>query len=139
MKSILEKLNQNNNFHLTFKVIQIDDDKVIDLLVNKISTKVYVIKENNDLYDKLLKAYNENYKWIICNSSIDILLPQVVVLTSDNIDIIKYNIPVYYHLKDNRKIQNIKTACNKINLSYTAFKSIDLLLDQIIKQFFTTF
>lgn len=136
MKNILEKLNQSNNFHLTFKVIQIDDDNVIDILVNKLTTNVYVIKNSKDLYDKLLNAYNSNYKWIICNSSINILLPQVVVLTSDNIDIIKPNIPLYYHLKDNRKIQKIKTVCNKQNISYSAFKSIDLMLQQIIDKFF---
>lgn len=136
MKETIKKLNQNNNFHLSFKVIQINDDSIIDLLIKKINEKVYVIKERYDLYDKLLDAYNNKYKYIVCNETINFLLPLVTIIVKDDVSLIKPTIPVYYYLKDNKIIQKVKTTCNKKMTTYEGFKTIEDLLCKVIEIYF---
>ena len=118
MKEVIKKLNNHNNFHLSFKVIQISDDNLIDEIKEITTKKVLVLKDTTNLFEKLLSAYNNNIKHVVCNDKIDVLLPLVVFITNDNVDVIKPTIPVFYYLKDNKIIQKVKTQCNKTYTSY---------------------
>ena len=123
---VIEKLNKNNNFHLALKVIQISDDSIIDAL----KEDYVVIKQVEESYELLLKAYNEKKK-VLVNENIKFLLPQIIIITKDVIDIIKPIIPVYYHLKDNKIIQKIKPCCHKKMTSFTQLKSEQEIIELI--------
>ena len=127
-KEVLMKLNDNNNFHLSLKVIQITDDDLISKCEEYLNGKgktVFVILANDNLYEKLLNAYEMKVDYILINEKINILLPQSILITKDVTNIIKPMIPVYYLLKDNRIIQRIKTTCNKKYTTYIAIKSAE--------------
>lgn len=132
MKEVIKKLNHLNNFHLSFKVIQVSDDNLIDK-IKTISTKeILILKDTANLFEKLLDAYNNNIKYIVCNDKIDILLPLAVFITNDNVDVIKPTIPVYYYLKDNKIIQKVKTQCNKTYTSYKQIKTKEEFIKTIL-------
>lgn len=127
-KEVLMKLNDNNNFHLSLKVIQITDDDLISKCEEYLNGKgktVFVILANDNLYEKLLNAYEMKVDYILINEKINILLPQSILITKDVTNIIKPMIPVYYLLKDNRIIQRIKTTCNKKYTTYIAIKIVE--------------
>lgn len=127
-KEVLMKLNDNNNFHLSLKVIQITDDDLISKCEEYLNGKgktVLVILANDNLYEKLLNAYEMKVDYILINEKINILLPQSILITKDVTNIIKPMIPVYYLLKDNRIIQRIKTTCNKKYTTYIAIKRVE--------------
>lgn len=127
-KEVLMKLNDNNNFHLSLKVIQITDDDLISKCEEYLNGKgktVLVILANDNLYEKLLNAYEMKVDYILINEKINILLPQSILITKDVTNIIKPMIPVYYLLKDNRIIQRIKTTCNKKYTTYIAIKIVE--------------
>ena len=127
-KEVLMKLNDNNNFHLSLKVIQITDDDLISKCEEYLNGKgktVFVILANDNLYEKLLNVYEMKVDYILINEKINILLPQSILITKDVTNIIKPMIPVYYLLKDNRIIQRIKTTCNKKYTTYIAIKIVE--------------
>lgn len=132
MKELVKKLNQNNNFHLTFKVVQVTDDCIIDKIVQLSKKEILALKNNDNIFENLLNAYNNNVKHIICNEKIEILLPLATFITKENVDVIKPIIPVYYYLKDNRIIQKIKTQCNKTYTSYKQIKTEEELINTIL-------
>jgi len=133
---IIEKLNQLNNFHLSLRVIQIDDDEIIKE-VSKLNSnkKIITITNLEESFDKLNKAYNEKVDVVLVNEKVNFLLPLISVLTKQSVDIIKPTIPVYYYLKDNKIIQKIKTTCHKKMTTFTQIKTrqevIDLINDYI--------
>ena len=133
---IIEKLNQLNNFHLSLRVIQIDDDEIIKE-VSKLNSnkKIITITNLEESFDKLNKAYNEKVDVVLVNEKVNFLLPLACVLTKQSIDIIKPTIPVYYYLKDNKIIQKVKTTCHKKMTTFTQIKTrqevIDLINDNI--------
>ena len=135
-KEVLMKLNDNNNFHLSLKVIQITDDDLISKCEEYLNGKgktVFVILANDNLYEKLLNAYEMKVDYILINEKINILLPQSILITKDVTNIIKPMIPVYYLLKDNRIIQRIKTTCNKKYTTYIATKRAEEYLSTLNK------
>ena len=135
-QELIYRLNQNNNFHLSLKVIQFTDNKIAKefatFLTQNNKKSVFVSLEN-ELYDELEMAYKEKIEYVICDSSISFFLPLVSVITNDNVSIIKPIIPVLYYLKDNKIIQKVKTACNKKMTTYTCVKTKENLFDEIIK------
>lgn len=129
---IIEKLNQLNNFHLSLRVIQIDDDEIIKE-VSKLNSnkKITTITNLEEAFDKLYEAYNEKADVVLVNEKVNFLLPLISVLTKQSIDIIKPTIPVYYYLKDNKIIQKVKTACHKKMTTFTQIKTRQELIDLI--------
>ena len=131
---IITRLNENQNFHLSLKCIQITDDKIIeDILKENKTEKIMAIKDLNSAYENLLKAHKENFGLVIVNENIRFLLPQYIVLTKENLEILQPMIPVYYLLKDNKVIQKIKTHCHKTSTMFYQIKSIDDI-QQLIKK-----
>lgn len=121
---IIKELNKYNNFHLSLKVIQITDDKLLESLStflkdNKKSS--IIITTLNNVIDELLKAYNKKIDYVLCNENIEFLLPLVTILTKEKLSLIKPLIPVLYMIKDNRIIEKIKTTCRK---KMTSFEKI---------------
>ena len=129
---IIEKLNQLNNFHLSLRVIQIDNDEIIKE-VSKLNSnkKITTITNLEESFDKLYEAYNEKADVVLVNEKVNFLLPLISVLTKQSIDIIKPTIPVYYYLKDNKIIQKVKTACHKKMTTFTQIKTRQELIDLI--------
>ena len=129
---IIEKLNQLNNFHLSLRVIQIDDDEIIKE-VSKLNSnkKITTINNLEESFDKLYEAYNEKADVVLVNEKVNFLLPLISVLTKQSIDIIKPTIPVYYYLKDNKIIQKVKTACHKKMTTFTQIKTRQELINLI--------
>lgn len=132
--NITYKLNQNNNFHLSLKVIQATEVKALKALQEKLkeNNKTSIIIETSNCYEILLKAYNEKIDYVLVNSSVNFLLPLVNIITTDDVSIIKPMIPTYYLLKDNKIIQKVKTTCNKKMSTYSAFKTLEELINQVI-------
>ncbi len=132
---IIEKLNQSNNFHLSLKTISATDIEVLNKLKQVIENKnktTIIIASLENAYEELLKAYNNKIDFVLVNSKLSFMLPLVNIITTDDISIIKPIIPTYYCLKDNKIIQKVKTACNKKMSKYTAFHTIDELIEQAI-------
>ena len=129
---IIEKLNQLNNFHLSLRVIQIDNDEIIKE-VSKLNSnkKITTITNLEESFDKLYEAYNEKADVVLVNEKVNFLLPLISVLTKQSIDIIKPIIPVYYYLKDNKIIQKVKTACHKKMTTFTQIKTRQELINLI--------
>lgn len=135
-QKLMLKLNKEHNFHLSLKVIQFSEVSLLyefnDFLINKnIYSKVIV---NDVTYEQLQEAYSEK-KVVLCDKNITLLLPLVCVISSDDFSIVKPCIPTYYHLKDNRIIQNLKTLCHKQNITFTSFKTKNELFTQILSSF----
>lgn len=133
-KEVLKKLNNNNNFHLSLKVIQITDNDLIlkcEEYLSKKEKKVFVIITKDSLFENLLKAHESKVDYVLINENINILLPQSILITKDVTSIIKPMIPVYYLLKDNRIIQKVKTACNKKYTTYKSTKSVEEYLQTL--------
>lgn len=124
MDEIIKKLNENNNFHLSLKGIQITDNNLINEVKKHLESKGLTVKilGKNNLYNDLEEAYKNKIDYVLYDDSINILLPLFIVLTNGNTDIIKPIIPVYYIQKDNKVIQRIKTVCNS---NYTMYNKID--------------
>lgn len=136
-KEVLMKLNDNNNFHLSLKVIQITDNDLISKCEEYLNGKgktVFAILANDNLYEKLLNAYEMKVDYILINEKINILLPQLILITKDITNIIKPMIPVYYLLKDNKIIQKVKTTCNKKYTSYQALKNEEELIEYTLNK-----
>lgn len=132
---IIEKLNQNNNFHLSLKVISSTQDSVlyqIKEVIEKENKSAIVITDIEGCYEKLQQAYQEKIDYVLVNSQISFLLPLVNIITNDDISVIKPMIPTFYHLKDNRIIQKVKTTCNKKLSSYYSFKTLEELIYQVM-------
>jgi cellobiose-specific phosphotransferase system component IIB len=128
---IIEKLNQNNNFHLSLKSILATDKEVLNKLKQVIENKnkkATIINFIDNAYEDLLKAYNEKIDYVLISQELTFMLPLVNIITTDCVDVIKPIIPTYYCLKDNKIIQKVKTTCNKKMSKYTAFHSIDELV-----------
>ena len=118
---IIKELNTYNNFHLSLKVIQITDENLLNsvsifLKENKKSS--IIITSLNKVIEKLQKAYNEKIDYVLCNENIEFLLPLVIILTKENLDLIKPLIPVFYTIKDNKIIEKLKTTCRKKMTSF---------------------
>ena len=76
-KEVLMKLNDNNNFHLSLKVIQITDDDLISKCEEYLNGKgktVLVILANDNLYEKLLNAYEMKVDYILINAYCNLYL-----------------------------------------------------------------
>ena len=131
MNQLIKRLNEENNFHLSLKVIQVTDEKVALQLLDKLQEegKTVDIIDKNDPYKTLKKAHEEKIDYIIARSNDNYLLPLVVVIANDDIDVIKPMIPTLYMLKDNKIIQKVKTRCNKLNSQYKQIKSILEIID----------
>ena len=132
---IIEKLNQNNNFHLSLKSILATDDEVLNKLKQVIENKnkkVIIINFIDNAYEALLKAYNEKIDYVLISQELTFMLPLVNIITIDCVEVIKPIIPTYYCLKDNKIIQKVKTTCNKKMSKYTAFHSIEELVLETI-------
>lgn len=132
---IIEKLNQNNNFHLSLKTISATDIEVLNKLKKVIENKnktPIIITSLENAYEELLKAYNEKIDYVLISKELTFMLPLLNIITTDSVDVIKPIIPTYYCLKDNKIIQKVKTACNKKMSKYTAFHTIDELIEQVI-------
>ena len=132
---IIEKLNQNNNFHLSLKTISATDIEVLNKLKQVIENKnktTVIIASLENAYEELFKAHNNKIEIVLVNSQLSFMLPLVNIITTDDISIIKPIIPTYYCLKDNKIIQKVKTTCNKNMSKYTAFHTIDELIEQVI-------
>lgn len=131
MNQLIKRLNEENNFHLSLKVIQVTDENVALQLLDKLQEegKTVDIIDKNDPYKTLKKAHEEKIDYIIARSNDNYLLPLVVVITSDDIDVIKPMIPTLYMLKDNKIIQKVKTRCNKLNSQYKQIKTILEIID----------
>ena len=131
MNQLIKRLNEENNFHLSLKVIQVTDEKVALQLLDKLQEegKTVDIIDKNDPYKTLKKAHEEKIDYIIARSNDNYLLPLVVVIANDDIDVIKPMIPTLYLLKDNKIIQKVKTRCNKLNSQYKQIKTILEIID----------
>lgn len=132
---IIEKLNQNNNFHLSLKVISSTQDSVlyqIKEVIEKENKSAIIITDIEGSYEKLQQAYQGKIDYVLVNSQISFLLPLVNIITNDDISVIKPMIPTFYHLKDNRIIQKVKTTCNKKMSSYYSFKTLEELIYQVM-------
>jgi len=131
MNQLIKRLNEENNFHLSLKVIQVTDENVALQLLDKLQEegKTVDIIDKNDPYKTLKKAHEEKIDYIIARSNDNYLLPLVVVIASDDIDVIKPMIPTLYMLKDNKIIQKVKTRCNKLNSQYKQIKTILEIID----------
>ena len=131
---IIEKLNQNNNFHLSFKSILATDNKVLSKLKQVIESKnkkAIIITSLDNAYEELLLSYNNKIDYILVNQELTFMLPLVNIITTDEVSIIKPIIPTYYCLKDNKIIQKVKTTCNKKLSKYIAFHSVDELIEEV--------
>lgn len=131
---IIEKLNQNNNFHLSLKVISATQDSVlyqIKEVIEKKNKSVIIITDIEGCYEKLKQAYQEKIDYVLVNSQISFLLPLVNIITNDDISVIKPTIPTYYCLKDNKIIQKVKTTCNKKMSKYSAFHTVEELINEL--------
>lgn len=115
-QEVLNKLNEQENFQLTFKVIQVTDDLLLDEIA-KLFNNIEIIKSVDECYDKLLKAYLRNDKYVLVDENISFLLPFVIVLTSDHLSLIKPMTPIYCKINDNKKFQNVKTKCNQMQIN----------------------
>ena len=133
-KELLNKLNEQNNFHLTFKVVQITDYTLLEYVSSKTNEKNVVVDSKNDIYEQLKKAYNDNIRVVFIDEKIDCLLPYYICLTKPCLDIIKPLISVFYTTKDNKEKENIKTACRKKMTKWQEFKSNEEMLDYLINQ-----
>ena len=120
MNQLIKRLNEENNFHLSLKVIQVTDCKVSQNLKDILCSlgKCCEIIDNDNPYETLKKAYDEKTDYVIAGSNDNYLLPLVVVINNDNVDVIKPMIPTLYLLKDNKIIQKVKTKCNKLSTPY---------------------
>ena len=112
MTELTKKLQQHNNFHLSFKVIQTTSVEIANKLLKDINKKAIFLTGDN-VFETLKKAYEEKIEIIICDESLIDLLPLCVILSNDNVSLIKPYIPTIYIQKDNRIIQKIKTVANK--------------------------
>lgn len=130
--NIIEKLNNNNNFHLSLKTIQVTDKNLLLKLKEKLANKSIVIDNLKDCYDLLLLAYNKKIEYVLINEIVDFTIPILTIISNDNTNIIKYKIPVYCLLKDNKIIQKVKSACHKFSTSYTLFKNQDELILEVL-------
>lgn len=121
--NIVRLLDENDNFHLKIKSIQITDDNLLRAFEKILNQKGYttMMINKDDIFINLKKAYDNNIDYILIDEKIDILLPLVVVVTNDYPKLIKPTIPVVYLQKDNRIIQKIKYDCN---CNYTTCKQI---------------
>ena len=131
---IIEKLNQNNNFHLSLKVISATQDSVlyqIKEVIEKENKSAIIITDIEGCYEKLQQAYQEKVDYVLVNSQISFLLPLVNIITNDDISVIKPTIPTYYCLKDNKIIQKVKTTCNKKMSKYSAFHTVEELINEL--------
>ena len=64
---IIEKLNQNNNFHLSLKVISATQDSVlyqIKEVIEKKNKSVMIIIDIEDCYEQLKQAYQEKVDYV---------------------------------------------------------------------------
>ena len=124
MNQLIKRLNEENNFHLALKVIQVTDCQVSQNLKDILCSlgKSCEIIDNDNPYETLKKAYDEKTNYIIAGSNDNYLLPLVVVINNDNVDVIKPMIPTLYLLKDNKIIQKVKTKCNKLSSPYFQIK-----------------
>ena len=131
MNQLIKRLNEENNFHLALKVIQVTDCEISKKLKDLLCSlgKSCEIIDNDNPYEILKKAYEEKINYIIARSNDNYLLPLVVVIASDDIDVIKPMIPTLYMLKDNKIIQKVKTRCNKLNSQYKQIKTILEIID----------
>ena len=131
-QEILKKLNKNNNFHLSIKVIQVTDNLLIKNITTKISKKCFIINNENSVYDQLKEAYETGVEYVFIDEKIDYLLPIYICITKACYDIIKPIVPVFYVLKDNKEKENIKTACRKKMTTWQEYKNTQEMIDEII-------
>lgn len=133
-KEVIKQLNQNNNFHLALKCVQITDDKIIkEIIKNDKNKKIVEITSLENAYEKLLKAYNDKVDLVLVNENIKFVLPQLVILTKEETSLITPLIPTYYLIKDNKIIQKIKTICHKKESSFFQLKNEKEIEDLIKK------
>lgn len=135
-ENIINKLNDKSNFHLSLKSILATDDlllKKLKLAIENNNKTVMVLTSLENAYDELLKAYNEKMDYVLVNQNFSFMLPLVNIIGNDEVSVIKPIIPTYYCLKDNKIIQKVKTTCNKKMSKYTAFHSVDELIEEVIK------
>ena len=130
----LNKLNEQNNFHLTFKVIQITDNTLLEYAASKTIEKNVIINSENDIYEQLKNAYENKVRFVFIDEKIDCLLPFYVCLTIPYIDIIKPLIPVLYTIKDNKEKEYIKTACRKKMTTWQEFKTSEEMVEYLINK-----
>lgn len=137
MKTLSQQLNEYHNFHLSLKCIEFSDQTIISEFLEKLNEQKVsytVIDKNKDIFQQLWNAYHQKVEVVLYSSPLLVLLPLVFVITNENIFQIKPIVPVFYCLKDNKIIQQVKTLCNKTYTHYQAFKSHQELFDAIFTQ-----
>lgn len=116
MKETLKKLNQQNNFQLSLKTIQINEiealNQVYECLI-KDGKNVAKIA-SNDLYNELLKAYNDKVDYILIDKDVTILNPIIIGLFMESDVVIKPQSKVVYVINDNRIVNKLTSTCNNI-------------------------
>ena len=125
-QEIIKKLNLQNNFHLTLKVIQFTDLQLLKEFKNELENlgkSVIDITSIDTAYELLNKAYNDKIDYVLCNNSIDFLLPLVNVINTDDLSTIKPLVPVMFCLKDNKISQKLKTKCHQSYIPFEEYKS----------------
>ena len=117
MNPLIKRLNEENNFHLSLKVIQVTDYKVSQNLKEALCSlgKSCEIIDNDNSYETLKKAYDEKIDYVISGSKDNYLLPLVVVINNDNVDVIKPMIPTLYLLKEENNLSRILEVIIHIN------------------------
>ena len=133
MKQLINKLNEEHNFHLSLKVVLFSEDNLLNQVYDKLVSLNYKCQkiDCNNRYESLKKAYDEKVDYVLASSEETYLLPLLVVISNEDIEGVKPLIPTLYMLKDNKIISKLKTKCNKLSSSYSQIRSIEEIIEKL--------